>query len=361
MAREQPAAAAFPLGVVEGFYGRPWSWEARLSMVGFLAGRDYSFYLYAPKSDPFLRGSWQCDWPEEDYARLQELVQECRRQGLAWGVGLCPQGLQRCGAEEQRLLGARLEGINRLEPDILCVLFDDISGAAAGLGTVQVEICHFLMAGCTARQVFFCPSYYSEDARLEQLSGCRPPDYWEVLGARLHPAVEIFWTGPEVINSRYRREDFSAISALLRRKPLLWDNYPVNDGAQSSRYLPLHPFTGRPPLLRRWVSGHVANPMNQPGLSRLPLFSLPAVYRDGGAYDPDALWEEALELLQDAPLAALLRRDVERFASAGLDALEAGVREDLAQEYEGCASCCAREVADWLRGEYAFDPACLTG
>ncbi len=33
----------------------------------------------------------------------------------------------------------------------------------------------------------------------------------------------------------------------------------------------------------------------------------------------------------------------------------------LAAEYAGLPGAAAREISEWLRGDYAFDPACLTG
>ena len=42
-------------GVIEGFYGTPWSDEQRLDMIDFLAAHRFNTFLYTPKDDPFLR------------------------------------------------------------------------------------------------------------------------------------------------------------------------------------------------------------------------------------------------------------------------------------------------------------------
>ena len=47
------------LGVIEGYYGKPWSWDARRDVVARLAPHGYGFFHYAPKSDPILRRRWQ--------------------------------------------------------------------------------------------------------------------------------------------------------------------------------------------------------------------------------------------------------------------------------------------------------------
>ena len=41
-----------PLGVVEGFYGPPWSHGARLDMIKFSGKNGFNIYIYAPKDDP---------------------------------------------------------------------------------------------------------------------------------------------------------------------------------------------------------------------------------------------------------------------------------------------------------------------
>ncbi|MFM4737822.1 beta-N-acetylglucosaminidase domain-containing protein, partial [Aeromonas caviae] len=39
------------LGLIEGFFGKGWSWEARARYAQWLPRHGYGFYLYAPKED----------------------------------------------------------------------------------------------------------------------------------------------------------------------------------------------------------------------------------------------------------------------------------------------------------------------
>ena len=55
-----------------------------------------------------------------------------------------------------------------------------------------------------------------------------------------------------------------------------------------------------------------------------------------------------------------LQEDAGRFSSDGLQGMGPERRAELAAVYERIPGPAAREVAGWLRGEYAFDPACLT-
>ena len=67
-----------PLGLIEGFFGRPWDWAARAANVRFLAPHGYGFYLYAPKADPFLRRRWQEPHPDSEMAQLAAFRAVCR-------------------------------------------------------------------------------------------------------------------------------------------------------------------------------------------------------------------------------------------------------------------------------------------
>ena len=42
-------------GVVEGFYGRPWTEAERRMMLHFLGEHGMNLYVYAPKDDPYHR------------------------------------------------------------------------------------------------------------------------------------------------------------------------------------------------------------------------------------------------------------------------------------------------------------------
>ena len=46
-------------GVIEGFYGPPWSWEQRLDVMAWCHERGMTHYVYAPKDDPLHRERWR--------------------------------------------------------------------------------------------------------------------------------------------------------------------------------------------------------------------------------------------------------------------------------------------------------------
>lgn len=352
--------AHYPCGIIEGFYGRAWSWEARHDAVRFLSEQGFDCYVYAPKSDRQLRRAWRESHDRATFSALLELRAVCRALGIQFGIGFSPWGLQSDYREEDRAaLRRKLEHLNQLDCDWLCILFDDMPGAIADLAPRQAQIVADIQVFSTARRFIMCPTYYSFDPQLERLFGPMPADYLETLGRALNPEVGVFWTGALVLSPQFTREDIDTVASRLGRKPVLWDNYPVNDGRKISRFLHLLPVRGRPRALRDWCGGHLANPMNQAWLSRLPLTSLAQSYRAGEHYDADAFWREASDTLMGPALGSLLRRDVQRFQGEGLDQIDAGERARLRAEYASIEHPAAREVCDWLDECYQFDPECL--
>ncbi len=351
---------SFLCGVIEGFYGRPWPAAERRRTIEHCARVGLGTYVYAPKRERLLRRDWAQPFAPAELEALGALSAYCRQHGILFGVGLSPWGLQQgMDGEQRQALRNKLAQINSLAPGLLCILFDDMPGEGADLARAQLEVAGLILAHSTAQRHALCPSYYSFDPVLDELFGPRPPHYLGDLGVGLPGAVDLLWTGPLVISPGYTRADIDAASAALGRAPMLWDNCPVNDGRKTSRFLPLGPYRQRPWQLAQWCGGHLVNPMNQPALSRLALSTLGDLYRQGEAYDPEASWQAAVLDAGGDALWQLFQRDRLRFARDGLDAMAASERDTLAREYRALGSTEGAEVADWLCGDYAFDPECL--
>jgi hyaluronoglucosaminidase len=340
------------LGTIEGFYGRPWTWEQRMANVSFLAPHGYRFYLYAPKADPYLRRRWMEPHPEDLAASLSRFAAHCRSEGVRFGIGLSPYEIYRAFDDGARTaLAAKLAFLDELGADDVAILFDDMRGDVPGIAAMQVEIVHWCAERTGASRLIVCPSYYTDDPVLDRVFGPRPVDYIETLGRDLDPAIQIFWTGEEVCAREISPGHVDRVAEQLRRPPFLWDNYPVNDGQRMSQYLHLRGFTGRPASLEGRVAAHGVNPALQPTLTRVPMLTLPQSYADGAAYEyGSAFFRAAVEVCGEE-LAALLRDDLLVLQDVGLDRL--GEKEaPLRERYGAHGHPAAREIIDWLDGGY---------
>lgn len=347
-------------GVIEGFYGRQWSWESRRNYADYLKQLGLSTYIYAPKGDAVLRQQWRQHWQPETEGRLHALRDHYRRAGLIWGLGLSPFELHLdYSAAERRRLKEKVRRLNELDPDVICILFDDMSGLAPQLAERQLRIIDDVVSESSAGWHIVCPSYYSFDPVLEEVFGTMPDGYLQTLGHYLDASVDCFWTGNQVISGTLTAEDLQAAATLLGRKPILWDNFYANDGRLTADFIPLKPFTGRCEALVFETQGHLLNPMNQAEVSVIPLALLAAHYQNGAAGEPQSL-SKAIERFLPHELCELLVEDAADFCQVGRAGFSAVQRQEYIQRYQRIDHPLAQELVEWLSGKYVFDPSCLT-
>lgn len=344
---------AIELGLIEGFYGRPWSWAARANAAATLKPHGYGFYLYAPKADAYLRRRWREPHPQA--AELAGLSAACRAAGVRFGVGLSPYELYRDFDTDARgALADKLAELDALGLDDLAILFDDMRGDVEGLARGQMEIAAFAAERTRATRIIVCPTYYSEDPVLDRVFGRRPLGYLEDLGAGLDPAVEVMWTGDEVCSREVSPGGLDRVAELIRRKPFLWDNYPVNDGPRMSQHLHLRAFTGRPASIAGHVAAHGINVALQPTLSLISAVTLAMSYAQGDAYRYGAAFRAAADPLLGEALAARVEADMLSLDDAGLGGMSPERRAALRDRYAAFDHEAAREIVDWLDGAYAI-------
>jgi hypothetical protein len=271
-------------GVLEGFYGSPWSHADRLDLMRFAAAEGFDTWVHAPKDDPYHRERWRDPYPDDELALLAGLADEADRLGVAFAWAIAP-GLSFDYDSErdfEQLVGKcselRSAGIGQVQ-----LLWDDIeSRAADGQARVSNRLARELDQ---PTPLVVCPVDYA---------GTGDSPYRRAFRAALDPGVVVYWTGPEVVSAAITREELDAASGRFGgRALLLWDNYPVNDFAPERLFL--GPLRGRDPRLFEGPAvGLAANGMVQAIPSKLALATVAAYLRDPEGYEPVAAFERAL-------------------------------------------------------------------
>ena len=335
------------IGIIEGFFGKPWTFEEREVAATRLQSLGGSFFTYAPKGDPFLRKRWREELPTENTRLLQAFGKSLHEKGLQFGIGLSPYELYRSFDKAAHLqLEKKLIELERLGADHLALLFDDMRGDIPNLAELQIEIISFIQKISLFKSLSFCPTYYSTDPILDKVFGQRPPAYLEQLGNEVDPEINFYWTGEKVCSTEYPDSHLKQVEQWISRKPLLWDNYPVNDGYRMCKFLHLRPFRGRGPTLRNQVSGHAINPMNQARLSLIPIQTLFQGYA-GENVD----WMKAAINELGQAFALQVEKNLSQFQDQGLDRLENEERSKLIKIYQDFQHPAALEITSWLKGE----------
>lgn len=347
------------LGIIEGFYGKPWGFNKRLDMIPFMKAHNYGFYLYAPKADTYLREDWQKPVPEQLLTKLKRFGEALKQNDIQWAIGLSPFNLhQDFNDTAKKQLLAKLQQISALGVSWLAILFDDMKGDFPDLAERQVDICHFIQANTQFDKLLMCPSYYCFDPILEKVFGLMPDNYLQDLGNNLDRNIDIFWTGEKVCSTEYSQEHLQVVAEILKRKPFIWDNYPVNDGARMSPFLHLSAFTGREHCHQTWVEGVAVNPMNEAFLSQIPLASLNDCLENFQNYDAELSFLRWTNQFLGSAAEALIN-DKALFEKQGLHDLPTEKKQALIEKYSLLINAqnqnYVQEVIEYLQGEYLFD------
>ena len=343
------------LGIIEGFFGRPYAWDERTDMVRALGPAGYGFYLYAPKADGHLRRRWREPYPDAEMAALADFAQVCRDEGVRFGVGLSPYELfLDFDGPSREALSVKLAQLESLGLDDLGVFFDDMKGDLPDLARRQVDIVDWIAGRTAAERLIVCPSYYTDDPVLDRVFGQRPEGYLEDLGAGLDPAIHLMWTGEEVCAKEFSPGHLARVADQMRRKPFLWDNYPVNDGPRMSRHLHLRAFTGRPAAMGAEIAAHGINTASQAVLSRSPALTLAESYANGPGYEYLAAFRRAAQTVLGADLADAVERALLLLEDTGLDGLDAERVGRLRARFGAFDHPAAREILAWLDGAFAI-------
>lgn len=289
----------FPIrGIVEGFYGQPWSHSDRLDILRFQGRVGMNFYLYGPKDDPYNRELWRQPYPALQRKQIQELAAVAHENFVDLSFAISP-GLSMTYSSDSdfQALARKLQGIQELGINNFALLLDDVPADLThpqdkmrfhSLAQAHIQLINRLYAFLHSLSpdigLVVCPTTYTNQW------GSR--DYIRELGAGVRPEVPLMWTGTEVIPPTITVEQAKQWGAWLHRKPLIWDNYPTNDG--NTLMLNLDPLRGRAPQLFTVTSGLVSNPMNQAHASMIPLQSIADYLWNPVAYDPQVSQRHAI-------------------------------------------------------------------
>ena len=209
-------------GIVEGFYGRPYTSKERDVIISCLSMLDDPVYMYAPKNDPYHRLKWREEYPCDSFEALAANIRKSRHAGVKFIFGISPWQFTDDDSEfirkkADKALSAGAFGIS--------VLFDDVPDKAdPELALRQIELAEKALADFDC-QVYMCPSVYCVEL-MEILNG---EEYLHFLKDNLPERWNLFWTGDAVISRKLDSTSLVRAEELLGRQPVLWDNLLADD------------------------------------------------------------------------------------------------------------------------------------
>ncbi len=277
-------------GVIEGFYGNPWSHEDRLRQFDFYGKQKMNTYVYGPKDDPYHRKFWRQPYPEKEAALLRELVSNAKKNKVQFVWAVHPGVDIQWNLEDSVNVVKKLESVYDLGVRTFAVFFDDIWGEGAKgdkqAGLLNYVTDNFVRKHRDVEPLIMCPTEYNK--------AWAGKEYLPTLGEKMYPEVRIMWTGNSVVDM-IERNDMEWINGQIKRKAFIWLNYPVNDYCQSR--LLMGKTYGNGLDINDMVSGFCSNPMEYAEASKVSLYSIADYTWNMSQYDSQSSWERAKEYL----------------------------------------------------------------
>ena len=282
-------------GVIEGFYGPPWTHEQRLDLIHFISRRGMNTFAYSPKDDRLLRAGWRDPYSGADLAEFAELVAASRDRAVDFIYCLSPGlSIQYSSADDVNALVAKIDSVAALGVSHFGLLLDDIplqlQHEADKVAFRDLVDAHVNLVGRvfdrfpSDRRLIVCPTVYW---------GRGDEDYISRLGNGIDPRIDLFWTGSAVCSPSLDLLDAATFTRATNRPPTYWDNYPVNDVAMSDE-LHIGPYRGRDRHLYRFSTGVIANGMELYESSKIAFATIADYLADPETYDPEESWRNAL-------------------------------------------------------------------
>jgi hyaluronoglucosaminidase len=309
--RIQDEASFEMRGIIEGFYGTPWTQDMRLDVIDTMSSLKLNTFIYAPKDDLYHRDKWREPYPSEQLQQLLTYKEKCDHHFIDFYYSISPgKDFDYTNEQDFEFLFQKLKqviehGINRF-----ALLFDDIDYQLKGKSLKQFKragIAHawitnkvyqFIQSELFECSLIMCPTEYYQNYDTQ---------YRNDLNNGLTSEVSVFWTGYNTVAEVITAQDSKVVKESLGHEIVLWENYPVNDFSKERIYL--GPLINRDTELSEYHSGMVANPMNQWYASKIPLITMADYMWNSNKYNP----ELSLSLAIDQTVSEDYRDDLRLF------------------------------------------------
>lgn len=312
-------------GVVEGFYGVPWSHRARLDTLSYMGSQHMNTYVYAPKDDPYLRARWRDLYPSAELGRMKELAGASRDSHVNLVVAISPyEGDGKNGntpicyssQQDYDALVAVLEQLRGIGITNFYVAFDDIVGGDGQPAEFDCasDTARFTGADRLVKQAH-AQAYLLNRLQREYITPKGLPGLWTVptqytgteataykttLGQELDDAVTVQWTGAGVVSESITTAQAAQAAGVYGTSNLvIWDNFPTNDGENAGRLF-LSAMPARSSDLGTTTRGITTNPMIQPYASRIALAEYASYSWNPGRYDAQVVRDREIARIAGA-------------------------------------------------------------
>ncbi|MBR6455366.1 MAG: beta-N-acetylglucosaminidase domain-containing protein, partial [Prevotella sp.] len=289
-------------GLVEGYYGYPYSISVKKDLMRFMMRYKMNTYLYGAKSDPYHSQNWQDPYPtsitaeqEKNGWLTQKMLREITAQSAATKVNFIwaihpGNNFIWSGTVVSDIL-SKFDKMYKLGVRQFAIFVDDVGLPGADKYQLNADRLTAVQRGLekkynksgvapadTVRPVHFVPQIYA----LGWVGADARAGFYKAL-ATTPKNVTIYTTGWGVW-SIPNSGDLEEVKKYLGRDVAWWWNYPCNDNSDGQIYtkdmyanffeMPSVSSSGTVPSTLTGGIGIVSNPMQEGEMSKVALFSV---------------------------------------------------------------------------------------
>ena len=278
-------------GLVEGYYGNPYSKENRMGLFEMFGRQKMNVYIYGPKDDAYHKSKWREEYPATQAAQITEYVNAAKANKVEFVWAIHPgEDIQWNDTDRANIVN-KLKAMCKLGVRTFAVFWDDLWNDDGTHGDEQAELMNYIAeelksAYPDVMPLIICPTQYNR--------GWANAVYLPALGNIMDSDINIMWTGNSVVDM-INKGDMEWINGQIKRKAYIWLNYPVSDYCID--HLLMGPTYGNDLDIADMMSGFVANPMEYAEASKVSLFSIGDYCWNMKAYNADKSWEAAMKYI----------------------------------------------------------------
>lgn len=289
-------------GIIEGYYGIPWTFDERKSLMNFMGKEKMNTFIFAPKNDLYHNEKWREAYPQEKLAELKDLVQygKDHQIRLVWTIHpFMYQGMRFDGnydADFQAII-QKFESLYAIGIRQFGVLADDILPTTNVIEN-QIRLMTDLEKWNTAKgdneDLLFVPAAYNG------VNAAPVPDI-ETFNTSLPQNVQMMWTG-ETVLGQLSEQGLASFQQLTKaptekaRRPYFWLNWPTNDWNNARLFM------GEGTMMKTDVvnglPGLVTNPMPQGEASKIGIFQVADYAWHQQTFDATKSWQASFKFVE---------------------------------------------------------------
>jgi len=296
-------------GIIEGYYGEPWSFEEHLEMADFMDEYRLNAFMYAPKLDPYHREKWFEPYPEAEFSKLKEIKFKLSEKNIDFYYCISPghakdpkDAFKYTGEEDFKRLFVKLQQVIDIGVSHFGLLLDDIDYQLSGEnlqifsrpGIAHAHICNqvyaYLKSHVLDPVLVMCPTEYHQIGDSE---------YRHDLKEHLNDDIYVFWTGDRVCAEAITEEDAKETQAAFQKRLFIWDNFPVSDFTYGVREF-IAPIKNRTAALSKYAEGYMINPSLHYQISKIGMITMAHYAWNSAKYDYEKSFEMALRSISEA-------------------------------------------------------------